>query len=269
MSLEVHALASGSSGNAVLVVNEGRGLLIDAGVGVRTLLPALHRRGIGVDCLDAILLTHEHDDHLRGAAPVSYRLRAPLVANRATLEAASRRMELPCPSELPTGAEARFGAFTVRSFPISHDAAEPVGYIIEAADTRIAYATDIGCRTADLASALRGAHLCILEANHDVERLRRGPYTPTMKARVASDTGHLSNEDAALALAERLDEDGPTCIWLAHLSSVNNSPAFARRFVEATLAENTRVSYILDIALRDRPSVVWRPGQCAAQLALF
>src|SRR5689334_3134382 len=101
--IEVHALASGSSGNAVLVKAGDRGLLIDAGLGPRTLLPALHRRDIGVDQLDGILLTHEHDDHLKGAAAASSRLRAPVVANRATLQAASIRSEIRRVKEIDTG----------------------------------------------------------------------------------------------------------------------------------------------------------------------
>ena len=99
--------------------------------------------------------------------------------------------------------------------------------------------------------------------------LKRGPYPPHMKERVAGSRGHLSNADAAELLAERLDADGPTCIWLAHLSAVNNSPAFARRFVNAALQSATRVAFSLDVALRDRPSVQWRPGRAAAQLTLF
>jgi phosphoribosyl 1,2-cyclic phosphodiesterase len=267
--VEVHALASGSSGNAVLVKAGDRGLLIDAGLGPRTLLPALHRRDIGVDQLDAILLTHEHDDHLRGAAAASSRLRAPVVANRATLAAANARTELRRATEMETGSEARFGEFTVRSFGIDHDAAEPVGYVVEVRSTRITYATDVGRPCDRLREALRGAHLCILEANHDLAWLKRGPYPPHMKERVASDRGHLSNEDAAALLAERLDADGPAAIWLAHLSAVNNSPAFARRFVNTALQAATRVPFALDIALRDRPSVQWRPRQAAAQLTLF
>lgn len=267
--VEVHALASGSSGNAVLVKAGGRGLLIDAGVGPRMLLPALHRRDIGVDQLDAILLTHEHDDHLKGAGPASSRLRAPVVANRATLAAANVRTDLRLSHELPTGCEARFGEFTVKSFRIDHDAAEPVGYSVVVRGAKIAYATDVGCPCDGLREALRGAALCIVEANHDLAWLKRGPYPPHMKERVASDSGHLSNADAAALLAERLDADGPTCIWLAHLSAVNNSPAFARRFVIGAIQSSTRVTFTLDIALRDRPSVSWRPGRTAAQLSLF
>lgn len=253
----------------MLVKSGGRGLLIDAGLGPRTLAPALHRRDIGVDQLDAVLLTHEHDDHLRGAAAVSSRLRAPVIANRATLAAASQRTELRHVKEMASGSEGRFGDFTVRSFQIDHDAAEPVGYVVEVAGYRIVYATDVGCPCDGLREGLRGANLCILESNHDLQWLRRGPYSPHMKERVAGSQGHLSNCSAAALLAERLDADGPACIWLAHLSAVNNSPSLARRYVTETIRAATRVPFALEIALRDRPSAMWRPGRAAAQLSLF
>jgi phosphoribosyl 1,2-cyclic phosphodiesterase len=269
MRVEVHSLASGSSGNAVLVRADEQYLLLDAGVGPKTLMPALQRRNVTEGCLAGILLTHEHDDHLKGAQAVSRRLGAPIVANWATLAAASQRVELPKVQELKTGCETELGPFRVRSFRVSHDAAEPCGYVVEAGGTRIAYATDIGCLCDGLREAMRGASLCIVESNHDLEWLRRGPYPIHMKQRVESDRGHLSNADAVHAISARLDEDGPCTFWLAHLSNVNNSPALARRFAETEIKARTRTPFKLEIALRDRPSVTWRPGQLAAQLSLF
>jgi phosphoribosyl 1,2-cyclic phosphodiesterase len=269
MNIEVHALASGSSGNAVLVQADGHNVLIDAGLGIRTLMPALSRRGVTHGKLDAILLTHEHDDHCKWAAAVSSRLGAPVVANRATLCATSFRMDLPQTCELATGDQAGFGPFTVTSFPVSHDAAEPVGYVVEVGDVRIAYATDVGCPSAHLRAALRKADLCILESNHDLDWLWRGPYPRHLKARVASDRGHLSNRDACALITERLEEDGPTTFWLAHLSNSNNSPAFARHYADEQVRAQTRVPHVLDIALRDRPSISWRPAAACQQLSLF
>ncbi len=126
-----------------------------------------------------------------------------------------------------------------------------------------------GSVTAEVRQALRGASLAIIEANHDLDWLWRGPYTEVMKARVASATGHLSNTDCADLLTERLEEDGPLCVWLAHLSRVNNSPSLARRSISAQIARQTRVPFSLEIALRDHPSVTWRAGAHAIQLALL
>ena len=268
-SLEVYSLASGSSGNAFLVKAGGRAILIDGGISGRLLSTAVTARGIRPGMLDGILLTHEHDDHLRGADIVSARFGCPIIANRATLQAASQRLELTETRGLETGDEMRLGEFTVRSFPVSHDAAEPVGYVIEVLRSRIAYATDTGCVTPALRNALRGADLCVLESNHDLDWLLRGPYPPLMKRRVASERGHLSNHDAANLLACRLDEDGPATIWLAHLSKVNNSPALARRYAVEQIAGRTRVPFHLEIALRDRPSVTWAPARRPIQLSLF
>ncbi|MGC8666982.1 MAG: MBL fold metallo-hydrolase [Chthonomonadales bacterium] len=268
-SLEVHALGSGSSGNATLIRMNGRCLLIDAGIGPRRLVPWLQHRGVEPGCLEGVLITHEHEDHIRAAEAVGKRWAAPVVGNRATLEALCRRFDPPFTRELPTGADTRMGCFWVRSFPVSHDAADPVGYVVETGGVRIAYATDLGCVTPEVAGALRGAHLCVLEANHDLQWLLRGPYPPHMKARVASDTGHLSNTEAAHLIARLLDEGGPAAFWLAHLSAVNNSPALARRTVSQELSRLTGVPVCLEVALRDQPSVVWRPRRPAVQGCLL
>ena len=268
-TVEVHALGSGSSGNATLVGLEGRYLLIDAGIGARRLMAWLRKCGVQDGSLEAILITHEHEDHIRAAPSLCKRLAAPVVANRATLQAMAMRAEPPRTVELETGCEFAIGPFRVRSFPVLHDAADPVGYVVEAGGTQIAYATDLGCATPEVAGALKGAHLCVIEANHDLEWLLRGPYPPHMKARVASDAGHLCNMAAAELIAQRLDEGGPATVWLAHLSAVNNSPALARRTVEAALVKRVRVPARVDVALRDQPSLVWRPGDTVIQRSLF
>ena len=269
MILEVHSLASGSSGNAILVKAGGRGLLIDAGISARALVPALRRRGIMPGHLDGILLTHEHDDHIRGAGRSSRQLFVPVIGNRATLEATSQRTELGKTTEMATGAQIQLGAFLVRSFSVPHDAVDPVGYVIEATGATRAYATDVGCPCAALREAMRTADLCILESNHDVEWLKRGPYPAFMKARIASDRGHLSNQDAVNLIAERLEDGGSTFFWLAHLSAVNNSPALAFRYATQHLRSLTRVPYRLEVALRGRPSVLWKHRGAAVQHSLF
>jgi phosphoribosyl 1,2-cyclic phosphodiesterase len=269
MSVEVHSLASGSSGNAVLIISNGVGLLIDAGISARRLSVALKARGILPGSLKAVLLTHEHDDHIKGIQRICVNMNAPMVANLATISACSARMDLPPTMELQTGNEICFERFLVRSFAVSHDAVEPVGYVVEVAGCRIFYATDCGCASEEVRNALRKANLCILESNHDLEWLKRGPYPPHMKARVAGDTGHLSNHDASSLLAERLEHDGPAAIWLAHLSAVNNSPSLARKYVSSEIQRSTRTPFTLDIALRDHPSAVWRHGQNAVQPTLF
>jgi phosphoribosyl 1,2-cyclic phosphodiesterase len=267
--VRVHALASGSSGNAYLVQAGSTNLLLDAGLSQRMLASHLARFGVGADGLEAILLTHEHVDHSASAGAMSRRAAAPVVANAATLQAAAQRTDqVFATSELPTGAERGFGCIGIRSFPVPHDAVEPVGYILEVGRKRIVYCTDVGSVTPEVQAALKGASLAIVEANHDLAWLLRGPYTPAMKERVASPTGHLSNAASADLIAHRLVEGGPLTVWLAHLSRVNNSPALARRSVQAQVTTQTSVPFALEIALRDHPSVSWRSGKQAIQPCL-
>ena len=268
--IRVFALASGSSGNATLFQSDRTSLLIDAGLPLRTLAAHLSRHGVGASELDAILLTHEHHDHVCGAGALSRRTEAPLVANAQTLAAFALRDEPAfAQREFPTGDTLEIGPFQIQSLSVPHDAAAPVGYTIQAGTQKIVYFTDAGHVTPAMQDALRGANLAIVEANHDLEWLRRGPYSDEMKARVASDTGHLSNADCADMLARCLQEGGPLCVWLAHLSRVNNSPALARRSVASRIRAQTDTPFALDIALRDHPSVSWRTGAQPIQLTLL
>ena len=254
----------------MLVQGGDTAILIDAGIGVRSLSAMLAKRGVVDGKLDAILLTHEHTDHSIGAGPMARRTRAPIIANGATLSAYALRDELGFAAEtLATGGEITIGAFAIRSFPVPHDAVESVGYVLECGRMRVAYCTDAGCRTAAMGEALRGASLAVIEANHDLEWLLRGPYTREMKARVSSPTGHLCNDDCADLIADRLDEGGPMCVWLAHLSRVNNSVSLARRAVRERILGRTSVPFHLDVALRDQPSITWRSGARAVQLSLL
>ena len=269
-SLQVHSLASGSSGNAMLVQTGQTNLLIDAGQSVRSLAMALAKRNVYADNLHGILLTHEHTDHSIGVGGVARRFKAPIIANTATFSALLQRDASPyCAQVLETGGSTTIGDVGIRSFPVSHDAAATVGYVLEAGTSRIVYCTDTGCITAAIREALAGADLLIIEANYDYEWLMRGPYPEHRKVRVASDTGHLSNTDCADVVAERLDMEGSKSIWLAHLSRVNNSPALARRSVQQRIASQTSVPYSLEVALRDQPSLSWSPGKQAVQLSML
>ena len=268
--LQVHALASGSSGNCTLIQGGGTSIVLDAGLPLKNIAAALSKRGVSPDRLDAILLTHEHSDHVQGLGPLSRRGRTPVVANAATLSAAASRDGLTFETtELDTGCEIQIGSLSIRSFAVSHDAVAPVGYRISCGPASVFYATDVGFVSPELRTAIAGCQLAILEANHDLEWLRRGPYTPLMKERVASSTGHLSNAACAELLAWRAESGGPYCAWLAHLSRVNNSVALARRAVAARVAELTRTPVLLDVALRDHPSAFWQFGGAAVQLALL
>ncbi len=268
--VKVHSLASGSSGNAMLVQAGDTNLLIDAGLSLKVLSSHLTRLSVPSTSLSAILLTHEHTDHSISAGSMSRRNKAPLIANAATLNAYQQREELPFETlELPTGSETLVGRIGIRSFPVPHDAVETVGYILQAGNVRIVYCTDVGSVTPEVRASLEGVNLAIVESNHGLDRLMRGPYTEEMKARVASPHGHLSNEDCGDLIAERLEEGGAMTVWLAHLSRVNNSPALARRSVMGRISARTNVPVKLEVALRDHPSLTWKSGTQAFQQSLF
>ncbi len=269
-AVSVYALASGSSGNATLICTKETNILIDCGLGIRKLSSLLHGKGVLANNLHGILVTHEHIDHIAGLGNLCRRTGAPVFTNDATHQACSLLDPLVNNQvSVPTGSELRIGQLTVRSFAVPHDASEPVGWVVQHEDWRMCYFTDAGIVTDAMKSGLCGADLAIVEANHDVEMLRRGPYTSDMKARVASSTGHLSNTQCADALAAKVEDEGPATIWLAHLSRVNNSPAVARNTVMQGIKSRTKTTFSLEVAHRDSPSATYHRGMRAVQLSLF
>jgi phosphoribosyl 1,2-cyclic phosphodiesterase len=273
VSFFVQALASGSSGNATLVRHAEAGdetlLLIDAGLSVAGMEAALKHVGAPADRLSGIILTHEHVDHARAAYTLARKFGAPLIGNSKTLSAVMSGRSEVAHIVVEAGGELRLSSLSVRTFSVPHDAVDPVGVNIEAGRYKVTHITDAGCITPTIRREARGAHLLILEANHDVHRLKAGPYPDILKRRILSDRGHLSNEAAASFLVEHLFENGPCCMWLAHLSKTNNLPKLALNYARATLKLQARCPFVLDVAQRDRPSARWTPGGSALQLNLF
>ena len=272
-TLTVYCLASGSSGNALLVVaGDGAALLIDAGLGVRTLKAAMEKRGVDPARLAGILLTHEHIDHVRGAIPLARKLNTPLISTSGTLETLFAQESRDAPHQvLAAGDEAGVGAFGVRAVGVSHDAADPIGFRVAWGDQALAYATDTGTVTPAFREACEGVALIAVEANHDIHKLRFGPYPDALKARILGRNGHLSNNAACDLALSHTHDHGPVCIWLSHLSEVNNTPRMAlnywqRRFREA--GHKTSPAAV-EVALRDKPSLVYRTRSRAVQLTLF
>ena len=254
----VTALASGSSGNAYLVQAGETRLLLDAGLPPPLLERFLRQQGVAPARLTAICLSHEHSDHVRGVGALARRYRLPVIANEGTFMAASEALgPLPERAVLPTGGERRSGAITLRTFPVSHDARDPVGFWVSADDADACVCTDLGTPTAALEAPLAAADLIILEANHDPERLQRGPYPPALKRRVAGPQGHLANGvTAQLALAVARDNRA-RALWLAHLSATNNTPLLAFNTVTRALAQEDCWQYNVNVAMRNRPSLTW------------
>lgn len=260
-------LASGSNGNCLLVRAGATTLLVDCGIATRTLTGHLRDRGIAPESIDAILLTHEHNDHASGAGTFSRKYGTKVVADPRTLVAAGAAYGQMQPRPLAVGSTAAIGEAEVTSFPVAHDAAAPTGFIIQAHGWTIAYCVDLGTAAEALHPALALADLLILEANHDYDTLRTGPYSPSLKARILSPLGHLSNLEAARLISGSANGRART-IWLAHLSAVNNSPRLARRIVGGYLRRENVQGVRLEIAERGKPSLCWSTASVGWQLPL-
>lgn len=221
-------LASGSSGNAALIESGGRGVLLDAGISCRETLRRLASAGAADVTIDALLLTHEHVDHVAGARVLARRLGVPVIATRGTLEGAARYLA-DVPETIAISRQEAFdiGGMKVRSFPTPHDGRESCCYTFsDSRGTRIGVATDSGTFTAAMAEALEGCAVLGLEANHDERMLAEGPYPWFLKQRISGERGHLSNAAAAAAI-ERLCWSGLSHVFALHLSEQNNTPTSA------------------------------------------
>ena len=233
----VHTLASGSSGNALVISCGETHLLLDAGISCRRISAALREMGLTPADLTAILITHTHTDHIAGLATLLKRCDAPILGTRQTLWTLADRLGI-CPGRLESlqpGSPILLGACQISAFPTSHDAPGSCGYRIDTTDGSVGVLTDSGFVTDEAAEALSGVDLAVLEANHDVETLQSGPYPYYLKRRILGSDGHLCNEDAA-RFAVTLADSGTEKIILAHLSRENNTPAMALRAVETALS---------------------------------
>jgi phosphoribosyl 1,2-cyclic phosphodiesterase len=231
-------LGSGSEGNAVVIEAGGRRLLVDAGFSAREIKRRLAKVGLEPEDLHGVVLTHEHLDHVRGVERFCRKRRVPIYATAGTVGGMTLRPEVaalvrPCRSGQPFEA----AGFVVEMFTVPHDAREPVGVVVvdPGGGGRVGLVSDLGCRSRLAWARLGGVHALVLEANHDLEMLRNGPYPWPLKQRVAGRHGHLSNADGADGLAE-LAHEGLQHVVLYHLSQVNNLPALAAAVVGEELS---------------------------------
>lgn len=224
MPLFFQVLASGSRGNAILVCSPRTRILVDAGLSAKELVRRMDRTPVCARQLDALLVSHEHRDHVNGAGVLSRRFHLPVYLTPGTFDHLPSQVGLPAQTELfEPGAPFIIGDLRICSFTIPHDAHEPVGFVIEHESTRLGVCTDLGVATQLVKTRLRGCHGLIVEANHDLERLLNGPYPWHLKQRIRSRHGHLSNADTC-ELLESLHHSEMQCVVFAHLSETNNHP---------------------------------------------
>lgn len=226
--MRIAILGSGSRGNALVVESGGRRILVDAGFSCRELERRMLAVGVEPESILALVVTHEHSDHLRGADRFVRRHRVPVWATGGTLGSGRLGAEARAAGRrLVSGVPAEVDGFQVEPFAIPHDAAEPVGLTVEdSAGRRLGLAADLGSRSRLAWGRLAALDLLVIETNHDLGLLRSGPYPWVLKQRIAGSHGHLSNRDAADGVPE-LVTDRLRWVVLYHLSQTNNSPALA------------------------------------------
>ena len=243
MCVTVSMLASGSRGNCAIVASSRTKILLDAGVSCRETFKRMKTLGEEPHSLSAILITHEHSDHIYGLATLAKKLHIPVFMTGATHSAWARairdekgaRPQLEKMERFESGHKFQIGDIEVKPFTIPHDAADPVGFTFRMEGSKVGIATDLGYVPVSVRDHLRGCDVLVMESNHDLEMLRVGPYPWSVKQRVMSRVGHLSN----VALADFFTNDydnNAAFVVLAHLSEQNNHPEIARREAERALA---------------------------------
>jgi phosphoribosyl 1,2-cyclic phosphodiesterase len=226
------SLGSGSKGNALVVEGGGTRLLVDCGFGPREMARRLARLGLAADDIDAVVLTHEHSDHIGGVARYAVRHGVPVFLTHGTSLAFA-------PGEVGfevIDAHAPFavGGLEILPFPVPHDAREPIQFVVSDGRWRCGILTDAGFVTPHMVAMLSGCDAIVVECNHDADMLARGVYPPALKRRIAGREGHLSNRDAA-GLLRQMDRQRLRHVVAAHLSEQNNVPDLARSALSEVL----------------------------------
>lgn len=262
--MKMAVLASGSSGNSIYLSTGNTAILIDAGLSGKELERRMESIDLNPEDISAILITHEHIDHIKGAGVLSRRYGIPLYASSGTWKAASKKLGK-IKEEFARTIESnwRLGDFEIESFPIPHDAADPVGYVINDGEVNFGLATDIGYITDELYDYLRDLDCILLEANHDIDLLREGSYPGMLKRRIRGNEGHLSNDETAELLPELLRSNKKSScpvVLLSHLSAENNRPELAYLTVKNSVCSagyKLGKDLILKCAPRDEASEIY------------
>lgn len=241
MKIRFISLASGSSGNCYYLGTANTGILIDAGIGIRTIKKSLKEISISLESIQAVFVTHDHADHIKAVGHLGEKYNIPVYSTQKVHEGINRSY---CMTEklstsvryIEKNNHVCLGDFTIRAFEVPHDGTDNVGYCIEADGKTFSFLTDLGHITSIAAEYICRANYLILEANYDEEMLKMGPYPYYLKERISGPNGHMCNTDTAEFLAEHISEK-LKYIWLCHLSKDNNHPELAYKTVEWKLRE--------------------------------
>jgi phosphoribosyl 1,2-cyclic phosphodiesterase len=262
--VRVWSLGSGSSGNALVVESDGHRVLVDCGFGPRALATRLKAVGIAPESISALLVTHEHVDHAQGVERAQKKWRWPVHATSGTLRGL-RDIEARWRRPVETGREEAIDGFRIEAVAVPHDAASPVAFVITAvaSGARVGIAHDLGAIPGGLPERLARCDILCLEANHDAQMLRDGPYPAALKTRIRGGRGHLSNDEGG-ALAADLTHGGLRRVVLLHLSAVNNTPEVAVREVGRHLRAAGYTGPLVAAPRRDPMEVASLSGSHAA-----
>ncbi|WP_404406471.1 MBL fold metallo-hydrolase [Jeotgalibacillus malaysiensis] len=239
MTMHMSVLASGSTGNAIFIENEHHSFLVDAGLSGKQMEGLFSQIDRSMKDLSGILVTHEHSDHIKGLGILARRYNLPVYANEKTWHAMAPLIGNVNSEQkfiFPMETVQTFGGLDIESFGVSHDAAEPMFYVFHENGKKIVVMTDTGYVSDRMKGIIKGADAYVFESNHDVGMLRMGRYPWSIKRRILSDVGHVSNEDAAVAMSEVVT-DNTKRIYLSHLSKDNNMKDLARMSVTQTLED--------------------------------
>ena len=260
--LKFLSCGSGSSGNCYLLYTDTDCLMIDCGVGIRSLKKHFHNYGLRLNMVHNVLITHDHADHVKSVGSISGDLQIPVYTTEDIHRGISqnwcvrRKIDSRLVRNLTKGEEISIGEFKVTSFGVPHDSTDCVGYSIEHDSTRFTLVTDCGHITEDIAHYISISNYLVIEANHEPEKLAAGPYPHHLKVRISGPNGHLSNESCAKALVENAS---PVLrhVWLCHLSDENNHPELAKKTIEAVLRDSGIIAgkdFMLEVLKRKIPS---------------
>lgn len=256
MKMLFSPLFSGSSGNCTYVGTEDEGVIIDCGISATAALSELSKANIDVRAVNAILVTHEHTDHIGGVGVLARKLQVPVYATRGTWEGMGKRAGKLNPSQIRTintGEDFYVGALNVSAFDTPHDCLEPCGFVLSLNGLSAAVATDMGYIRNNWLDAVKGTDTVLLEADYDQDMLMAGSYPYELKRRILGRKGHLSNEDAGKAAIELINA-GAQRVILGHLSKNNNFPELAWETCAGILMEHgirAGKDVMLDVAKRD------------------
>lgn len=256
----VSVLGSGSSGNVSFVSDGAVGLLVDLGLACRETEKRLRAAGIRPSMIQAVVLSHEHDDHARGAFRFAAKHRIPIYATQGSFRAARARFGQEKDVDwvrLRAGQSVKLGRIAVEPFATPHDAVEPVGFRFREGKLVFSHVTDIGHISRSVEEGLEGATVVLIESNHDLDMLRRGPYPDSLKQRVGSRLGHLSNESLARYLQDRLPET-VRHLFLAHLSRTNNHESLVLSSCREALGRRGGARPTVHLTYHDRPTPMLR-----------